>query len=211
MEIPTLIYCAGNNKRLAKIAIDVGFKFGARLPCSAQFPVYFADQDWKKPNRKSYMKAVAKHKPYMATVLDWEREDQFKEVMDWAEEIAQIVEKVLIIPKVLGSIERIPEQVSGKDIVIAYSVPTKYGGTPIPFLEFSGRQIHLLGGSPYKQIITYEYMSQIADVISIDGNYYQMKAMRFCEHWEYPNKWIPDGGKNLIDAPYKAFEQSCKK
>jgi hypothetical protein len=205
-----LIYCAGNNKHLAEIAINAGFKFGVRPPCSIFYPIYFADQDWKKPNRSVYMRTIEKHKPEIATVLDWEREDQFAEVMDWAEEITQYVNKVIIIPKVIGEVNRVPYKINGKDVILGYSVKSRYGSTPNPYWEFTDRQIHLLGGSPYRQYEAYLCLRNFADVVSLDCNYHQMKAMRFCEHWEYPNQWIPDGGKTEKEAHFAAFETSCK-
>ena len=76
MAVPKLIYCAGGNPRLAQIAVEHGFEYGARLPDSTYYPMYFADQDWKNPDREKYMKALSEHKPYMATVLDLEQHEQ---------------------------------------------------------------------------------------------------------------------------------------
>ena len=127
--MPELIYCADGNPRFAKIAIDAGFFYGARLPGSVKYPIHFADQDWKNPDRARYMVELEKHRPVMATVLDWEQEEQLGEVLSWAEEAAQYVERVLLIPKVIGGIERLPRKIGGADVVLAYSVPTRYGGT----------------------------------------------------------------------------------
>ena len=74
-----LIYCAAGNRRFAEIATSHGFRYGAQLPGTVYTdvaPLYFADQDWKEPNRDKYMSALAQHRPHMATVLDWEREEQ---------------------------------------------------------------------------------------------------------------------------------------
>ena len=80
--MPELIYCAGGNKRMAQIAIDAGFEYGARLPARGlHHPIRFADQDWKNPDRVRYMAELEKHKPAMATVLDWEQEGQLGEVL----------------------------------------------------------------------------------------------------------------------------------
>ena len=54
-----LVYCAGGNARFAQIAIDAGYKYGARLPATVYHPVYFADQDWHAPDRARYMAALA--------------------------------------------------------------------------------------------------------------------------------------------------------
>src|SRR5262252_5969330 len=103
MGVPALIYCAGGNPAFRRIARDTGWLNGARLPDAVYDPpLFFADQHWKEPNRAAYMLALAEHRPAMATVLDWESEEQWPEVMAWAEEAATHAEKVVIIPKVSG-------------------------------------------------------------------------------------------------------------
>jgi len=222
MAAPVLIYCADGNKRLAQIAIDAGFEYGARLPPRGlHHSIYFADQDWNNPDRVRYMAALKQHRPAMATVLDWEQEEQLAEVLDWAEEAAQYVERVLIVPKVAGGIESLPRRIGGADVVLAYSVPTKYGGTFVPIWEFDGWPVHLLGGSPHAQMELYQYHA--LGVVSVDGNMHQMMATRFCQFWvrgtaRYArNRWWPalreaNGGERWAgdDAPYEAFRRSCR-
>lgn len=217
MAHPTLIYCASGNKRFAQIAIDAGFKYGSRLPATVYFDPWFADQDWKKPNRKAYMDALNQCRPEMATVLDLERIDQLDLVMDWAEEASQYVKTVLLIPKVFGVIPHFPTRIGKANVVLAYSVPTRYGGTFVPVWEFGNRPVHLLGGSPHKQMQIAQYMN----VVSTDGNYAQAMAVRHCQFWmpgnaSYAsNRWWPtlveaDGEKWPNDAPYEAFRRSCE-
>lgn len=212
-----LIYCGGGNKRLAEIAINAGFKYGSQLPKTIYFPIYMADQDWKKPNREAYMKAIATHRPYIASVMDWERQEQLPEVLAWAEEAAAFVETVMIIPKVQGGIGRIPRMVGGKSVRLGFSVPTKFGGTQLPAWEFYGWPIHLLGGSPHAQMAIAKYL----DVRSTDGNYASKIALRYCKFWIPRNTqlglkdyWMKlldaDGKKWGTDAPYEAFRRSCQ-
>jgi hypothetical protein len=221
-----LIYCAAGNRRFAEIATSHGFLYGAQLPGTVYAdvaPFYFADQDWKEPNRDKYMSALAQHRPHMATVLDWEREEQLPEVLDWAEEAAQYVSIVTIIPKVFGGIARLPRSIGGAEVRLGYSVPTRYGGTQVPIWEFGGWPVHLLGGSPHAQMRLLPYLT----VVSADGNYAQRMATRHCKFWvpgsarKYAsNRWWPalleaDGkkwgeGRDDDDAPYEAFRRSCK-
>jgi len=194
------------------IAAKHGLLYGKHLPGKLydDLPLYFADQDWKKPNREKYMLALKKHKPIQATVLDLESEDQFDTVMSWAEEAAQYVkERFIIIPKVFGIIDRIPEKIGGKDVLLGYSVPTKYAGTELPVWEFKNRPVHLLGGSPQKQINMLRYLN----VFSADGNYIQMMANKFCAVWtETGSIQLQEMGMGKIekDAPYFAFDYSCQ-
>jgi hypothetical protein len=219
MSGPTLIYCADGNQRFAEIAIQAGYEYGAQLPNTVYFPVYFADQDWKNPDRKRYMAALAEYKPSLASVLDWESPEQLDEVLSWAEEAAQYVETVMIIPKVMGGIPRIPRSIGGKPVRLGYSVPTKFGGTSLPVWEFHGWPVHLLGGSPRVQMRLTHYLN----VVSVDGNFALKMATRNCQFFDHTgtsrhakNRYWPtlkeahgamwDGG----DAPYEAFERSCK-
>ena len=166
------------------------------------------------------MAALEKYRPARATVLDLERDNQIDEVLDWAQEAAQWVQSVVIIPKVCGIIDKIPDQVSGADVVLGYSVPTKYGGTFVPVWEFGNRPVHLLGGSPQAQMKLCHYLN----VVSADINYHQKMATRYCQFWMpgnaiAVNRWWPtlkeaDGvawgdGSDSADATYEAFRRSC--
>ena len=208
-----LIFCGGNNQRLGSIAIREGFKYGCRLPNDKPFfPVYFADQNWKQPNKKEYMAALAKHRPSIATVLDWETLSQLDEVMSWAEEMAGYVDRVIVIPKVVNETHRIPLTIGGKSIVLGYSVPTRHGATPVPFWEFEGRDVHLLGGSPQRQMSETDYLACIANVVSVDGNMMLKMATSKCLHWTRDKSafghWQPaQRGENGVE---EAFALSCR-
>lgn len=204
--IPELIYCADGNARFAKIAIDSGWLYGAQLPARGlHYPPYFVDQNWKNPDLPQYATLVAKHRPKIASVLDWERPEQLPEVLAWAETIAPFVEIVMIIPKVIGGVASIPRGIGGKPVRLGYSVPTSFGGTAVPLSEFNGWSVHLLGGRPDRQY----RLAHFLNVVSVDGNYHGMKARRFCEYF-YHGQWIPDGGQTKWDAPYVVFERSCQ-
>lgn len=189
MATPDLVYCADGNSAFAAVAVESGFRYGARLPATVYQQVWFADQDWKRPNREAYMRALAKHQPEVATVLDWEREEQFGEVMAWAEEAAQYVRRVVVIPKLPGTLERIPARIDGADVVLGYSVPTSYGASPVPLWEFGRRPVHLLGGSPHRQMDLAGYLN----VASADGNMAHQQAHR-CRFWSrtrtYKGRWV---------------------
>jgi hypothetical protein len=209
---------------LAQIAIDAGFHFGAQLPDTVYHPLYFADQDWRNPDRAAYIAALAEHRPRLATVLDWEHDEQLDEVLGWAEDAAPHVEKVLIVPKVIGGIERLPRHIAGRPVVLAYSVPTKYAGTQVPVWEFAGWPVHLLGGSPHSQMQLWAQLTPIAEVVSVDGNMTSKMALQHCAFWvpgtahyyRHINRWWPslnaaDGepwpGEN---AHHEAFRRSCE-
>lgn len=211
---PTLIYCANGNKRFAEIAAATGFKLGAQLPGTVYFPIHFADQDWKKPNREAYMQALAQHRPHMASVLDLERKAQLAEVLSWAEEAAQWCACVMIIPKAHGIIARLPRRIGGADVILGYSVPTKHGGTAVWPEEFHGWPIHLLGGSPQAQMRHY---ARLRGVVSADGNMANKMATTWGAYWTPGTSTDPKDRywQKLVraawphDAPPEAFRRSC--
>jgi ribosomal protein S18 acetylase RimI-like enzyme len=214
--MPELIYCAAGNKRFAEIAIKHGFRYGAQLPNTVYNSPYFVDQDWKNPVFDDYINALDIHRPDLATVLDWEYDEQFSEVIRWAEAAAPFVKTIIIIPKVMGGIDRIPRTIKGKPVRLGYSVPTSYAGTQLPTWEFNGWDVHLLGGSPKEQLKLSHYMN----VASADGNYAQKMAIKFNQffvggtaHWAN-NRWWPKLQESKLghignDAIYLAFELSC--
>lgn len=211
MVAPVLIYCASGNCEYGEIAITAGFRYGARLPGTVYHPVYFADQDWKKPDRVAYMAALTQHKPRMATVLDLEREEQLPEVLSWAEEAAQWVQQVVIIPKVCGTIDAIPERIGTTAVVLGYSVPTAYGGTGVPVWEFGRRPVHLLGGSPQRQLELAGYLN----VVSADGNMAAQQSRR-CRFWSASKgsrgHWVQlseIGDTRTEGAHVECFRRSC--
>lgn len=221
MALPELIYCGGGNRRFYEIATAAGFRYGSQLPKTVYGPLWFADQDWRKPRRVAYMAALARHRPHMATVLDWERDEQLPEILDWAEEAAQHINWVLIVPKVQGGVARLPRRIGGRDVVLAYSVPTKYAGTSLPLWDFAGWPVHLLGGSPQAQMHAWQHMAGQCDVVTADSNYAQKMAVRHCQFWvsgtarAANNRYWPtlneaDGRQWNGDGPYEAFRRSCE-
>lgn len=154
MALPKLIMCV-NHERFHRSARKYGWLAGSQMPAKIEFPLYFVDQDYKRPNRERYMAALERYRPTIATVLDLEFEKQYDEVLSWAYEAAQWVERVILIPKISGIIPSLPRSIRGKDVILGFSIPTSYGGTNVPLWEFSDWPIHLLGGSPHKQMAYY--------------------------------------------------------
>ena len=213
-----IIYCAAGNKTYADIAIKHGMRYGAQLPNTVYHTPYFTDQNWERPDRRGYMAALKKHRPAIATVLDLERDDQFDEVLSWAIEAAYYAtEAIIIIPKVMGIIRKLPRRIFGKQVRLGYSVPTQFAGTQVPVWEFTGWPVHLLGGSPQNQSKLTRYL----DVHSVDGNYAQKMANKYCQFYDgsgssrwAKNRYWPQLQESVFghiskDAPYLAFELSC--
>lgn len=212
-----LIYCGGGNRKYADIACGrYGFGYGAQLPNTVYYPLEFADQDYRvdPPPRRRYMHALKKHRPPMATVLDWEAHRAESLIISWAVEAAWYVPEVIIIPKVPGTIERIPERIGNAKVRLGYSVPTRHGRTEVDMAEFGNRPVHLLGGSPLAQY----RLRNAMNVVSADWNYAQDRAgaNQFFTAGKVAaiNKHFPQLQESVFgdvkrDTPYLAFELSC--
>lgn len=225
-----VIYCAGGNARSAEIAIDAGMLYGAQLPGSVSYRPYFADQNHNKltsfeSTREQrdrecvrYITGLIEHAPYMATVIDWTTGIKWAEIEHWLDGVSQYAHVLIVIPKIVGSVQDIPTQWRGKPIRLGYSVPTKYGGTDVPLSEFASwvNGVHLLGGSPEVQAEVYR---QLPNVRSVDSNKHNWAANHMCAFWVHrphvsaANPHWPTmaeaGEPQPNDAKYEAFRRSC--
>lgn len=205
-----LIYCAGNNERLSRIAHDNGWLLGMRSNSSAtDLPQTFIDINYKKFDFEKHVDVVAKYHPKYASVPDLsEKETSINDIeraVKQAERLQEYCDIVLIVPKLSDQLPLIPSQYA-----LGYSIPTSYGGAKYLPWELAGRRIHILGGSPRKQMESYLHLSSIATVMSADGNYAQSQAVRYAMYWKR-NKWLyherkVEGGKDLY---IECWERSC--
>lgn len=223
-----LIVNTGGNRKYWRVVAESGLKNGARLPCTCYGEVYFTDQNWKNPQRRLYMLGLKKHRPHIASVLDFENPRQYKEVISWATEAAPHVNIIVIIPKVPGSIPDLPREIGGKPVRLGYSVETSHGKTDVPIEDFIGwtHGVHLLGGNPLKQL-------EIAktpglNILSVDCNYIMLKANRWGEFLDFKGYqhcmfgFNPDdittrwrqlkeiGLGKMREAPAAALQRSCE-
>lgn len=217
-QTPELIFCADGNLKHARIALASGWSYGVRLPgrgMLADAPLALADQDWRRPDRQRYMACLAQHRPRLAVVLDWEREEQLPEVLSWADEAAQYAqEAVLIVPKVPGGVPLLPQRIGSKDVRLGYSVPTSHGASPLGLWEFAGWPVHLLGGSPQRQYEVWQYLHLIASVPSLDGNMAKRMATQRCCYWTRGTTrhghWQPLNRAVENDAPDECLSRSLR-
>lgn len=193
---------------LAFAAMEVGLKLGImssailgsdkanplrKVPWYKNLPYAFVDNDWHDYDHSVHLEGVAAVRPKYATVRDYLTVDQARksgiayysldQILKWAEELEQHCEHVIVIPKA-DVLHEIPER-----HVLGYSVPTRYGGTPLPIELFAQRRVHLLGGSWLAQR---QFLDQLGDaVVSIDFNYLYLVA-------RYGGIVFADGGKGAL-------------
>jgi len=203
-----IVYCAGANPRLTRIAYEAGYLLGIRSDRSSyDFPISFVDIDYKAPDFTAHLEIVKRHRPKYATVPDLSEiavdEADIIRAVKQAEQLAPYCEIVLIVPKLSEQIAMLPG-----DLALGYSVPTKYGGIrTIPAWEFAERRVHLLGGSPHEQMKLARYM----DVMSADGNMAQKIAIQFARYWR-DGQWIahPERGQGKEDLYLDCWQRSCQ-
>lgn len=170
------------------LAVAAGFKYGLQsgkqlCPQVGLWPgheVVFVDNDYKKYRHTTHLGVVRDTHPKYATVRDIMTKDQcqqagidffeFDQIMDYAQEIEQYAENVIVIPK-YDCLDAIPDR-----FMLGYSVPTSHGGTPLPVEAFRGRRIHLLGGSWKEQLAHIARLE--GSVVSVDNNYLSMIAQK---------------------------------
>ena len=215
-----LIYCAGGNAGLTKVAHEAGWQLGCRSDkWHHPYPLTFVDVNYKRatgPKAAQYfekhLRRVAREEPKYASVPDLSdkavSEADVERAVEQAARLADYCEIVLVVPKLPGQLAMLPP-----NLAIGYSVPTSYGGAAYPLWELAGRKVHLLGGSPHDQIKLYRYISTIGQVTSADGNYSQKVAVEKCKFWRQSGRvggqWVewPEKGR---DQYYEAFGFSCR-
>jgi hypothetical protein len=193
---------------LCCLACKSGWLYGLRSsagPCAVadimlSHKVQFVDCLYTDYNHDLHLAQVAKHRPRYATVRDIMLRGQceqagikyyaFDQIMKWAEELREYADNVIVIPKT-DCIKDIPPE-----YVLGLSIPTSHGGTPLPLDKFRGRRVHLLGGSPNRQISYWQALRD--EVISMDNNYLMKIA-------QYGVAWIPEGRQvSLTDLGFGA-------
>ena len=130
----------------------------------------FIDVDWTRYSFRSHLDAVKATKPLMTVAKDIEDPADLEQILDQARELQLHCRYVVIVPKHPALADSLETSIP-RGFLLGYSVPTRYGGTPIPPRAFR-RRVHLLGGRP-------EIQRRLADrmrVVSVDGNRFTLDA-----------------------------------
>lgn len=140
--------------------------------------IAFMDNPYRDYDHVAHVNAVMAVQPTSCTTRDLFTKQQcvdegleyfsLEQTIEQASDLAPYVDDLILIPK-YDCLDDIPETISGKRVVLGYSVPTSYGGTPMPISAFKGRPIHLLGGPWGKQRSYLNLMGD--DIIGLDNNH----------------------------------------
>src|SRR5262245_7707935 len=165
-----LVWCQGGNPRSARLAVAAGWWYGFRSDSNHYAdelgPVALVDVRWDaRVDWPRHLDVVARLRPYLAAVPDVLAPAEFDRALRQAEQLAAHASP-LVVPKCYGLTADLPREFRGRPVVLGFSVPTSYGGTPLPVWEFAGWPVHLLGGNARRQV---EYCSYMR-VVSADGN-----------------------------------------
>jgi len=191
-----------HSRRAIDLARERGWHHGARytnLRDVKHLPnerLAFLDIDWKNYCFDRHKIATEATRPHMTVARDVEDIAQLPAILEEASELALHADIVLIVPKDPKLAGRFPKLIPS-DFLLGYSVPSKYGSTPIPLASFD-RPVHLLGGRPDTQ----RRLGQHLDVYSIDCNRFTLDA-RYGDYFDGKSfRPHPEGGYNrcLIDS-----------
>lgn len=161
-----LVLSAGNNPKLAMIAQNYGIGIGARLPGRYYVErLDFADCHWKNFRYEPWYDAIERARPLTAVLPDILEPSDLDRTLQIASNVAHLVSDALIIVPKCDVFSDLPRTVGNKPVWIGYSVPSRYGASPLPLWMYQGWPIHLLGGSPTQQFELMYYL----DVRQADG------------------------------------------
>jgi hypothetical protein len=177
-------------------AFRLGFLTGFREDCSYQqqqytnleLPVGMLDNDFRNPDLERYVARFFEYEPRVGVIGDAYDVDEVEDYVAAAREIQGSYPEadLVIVPKCHEVIDSIPD-----DLVLGYS----RGYADRLAHEFSeptdwrGRHVHILGGSPPKQLNVIEQLTRPtltgeppADIVGLDWNGLHRGA-QFGEFW----------------------------
>lgn len=212
------ILCAlvfGGNKQAPDWARLSGMAYGVQNEDSANAWPFMLDIHWKRYNWQAYMKLVHTYHPVMAMAADYEYPSQRRELYYQIRALKEAgVLRVMVCPKFNGAVKHIPSW-----CIIAVSVPSQYAGfLPDDLHEYTGRKVHLLGGTPQAQIDLITKLHGVgASVISLDGNSHETAAKKGSHfesgRWQRKARQTADyehtiitSGKNIVSEANQAAQ-----
>lgn len=165
---------------LTQYAEQYGWLTGTRLDDIERYErqgrtLQFIDVHWVNPDRDRLLGKCMKHRPKYVVAGDYDGSN-YGVINDFAEQLRQFAENVIVVPHEPGEVEYVPEWA-----IVGYSTPTAYEGTDAPVWEYYGRDIHVLGGTMNNIKIVVEHLRD--DIVSIDTNTMHRDATQYGEYW----------------------------
>jgi hypothetical protein len=189
-----------HSKKVIELAMNEGWLPGARYTNLRDVKTFdfinqgFLDIDWKNYCFKTHLEKAAEKQPKITIARDIECIFQLDKILREAEELSKYSKYVCIVPKDINLNNRITDLIP-KEFLLAYSVPTKYGGTKVSVDSFD-RPVHLLGGRPDIQ----RQLANKLKVFSFDCNRFTLDA----RYGDYFN------GKKFTKHPVGGYDNCLK-
>ena len=177
-------------------AFNLGFLTGFREDCTYQqkqytdleLPVGMLDNDFRNPDLTRYVERFFRYEPQVGVIGDAYSVDEVEEYVAAARDIqASYPEShLVIVPKCRAAIHAIPE-----DLIVGYSrgYADKLAHEFSEPTDWRGRRVHILGGSPLKQLKMIQQLTcptltgdPPADIVGLDWNGLHRGA-QFGEFW----------------------------
>ena len=189
-----------HSKKAMSIALENGWYPAARYTNlrdirSVEFAgVGLLDIHWRSYDFEQHIDAVACVLPRITIARDVESIFEIDSILKEAEQLNRYARLVAIVPKDIRLTGRFEELIP-KEFILAYSVPTKYGGTHIS-TKYYRRPVHLLGGRPEIQ----RRLAEEMNVISFDCNRFTYDA-KYGDYFD---------GEIFRPHPFGGYEQCIR-
>lgn len=152
----------------------VGYKCGTRVDelhnvqdyISSGGEITFIDNNFKDPDIEMIEKAVKALQPELFVLPDVYDNDDIGKTIEFGERLENDVVTPVFVPKTASFDYDIPSNWR-----LGYSVTSSYGSTDLLLEDFDGYEIHLLGGSPKRQVRLLDTaVENDINVVSVDTN-----------------------------------------
>lgn len=173
---PKVLRFVAHGRRVQRIANEHGWNPGARYTNLRDIREIkfenrgFLDIDWKRYNFQYHLKAARDSRPLLTVARDLFNIADLLSVLREAEQLQKYAKYVVLVPKDPAFSGRLNKLIPDH-YLLGYSVPTRYGSTPLSPSEFD-RPVHLLGGRPDRQRVLAEKLP----VFSLDCNRFTLDA-----------------------------------
>lgn len=172
--LPTVQKFITHSRHVTQIARRFGWLPGARYTNLRDIRSYdriaFLDIDWHRYNFAKHIAAARATHPLYTVAQDILRRRDLVRILDEAQELAEVAERVIVVPKAKSLAYELDDLIPPQ-FILGFSVPSTYGGTSIHPRYFR-RPVHLLGGRPDAQRSLADQMP----VISLDCNRFTLDA-----------------------------------
>ena len=165
-----------HGKATLRLVLEHGWRPGARYTNlrdirGVRFKDHgFLDIHWKRYDFERHLAATIQTRPLVTVARDIEHACHLDAILKEAEQLGRYARYVVIVPKDRKLASNLNELIP-ISYLLGFSVPTKYGGTPIAPKYFN-RPVHLLGGRPDVQ----RRLASQMPVVSFDCNRFTLDA-----------------------------------